>query len=142
MTEIDFYVLKPQAKGDRFSLACRLIDKAYTQGRRVLAFTDSEEESRHLDRLLWTFRDGSFIPHGLITQVDSALTPVLISHLDDPADEHDVLVNLSRRLPPFFSRFKRMAETLDQTAEILGAGRERYKHYKQRGYPLRHHDIN
>jgi DNA polymerase-3 subunit chi len=141
MTEIDFYVLKPQARGDRFGLACRLIEKAYTQQRRVFVYTGSTDESGRMDRLLWTFRDGSFIPHGLIRQVDSNLTPVLISHQDDPGDEHDVLLNLSNRMPPFFSRFSRLLETLDQTPALLSAGRERFRHYKQRGYPLRHHDI-
>lgn len=141
MTEVDFYVLAPRARGNRFSLACRLAEKAYSQQRRVLVYTESEEESRHMDRLLWTFREGSFIPHGLLQQADTDLTPVLIGHLDDPAGEHDVLINLSSRLPPFFSRFQRLAETLDQTPELLTAGRERFRHYKERGYPLNHHDI-
>lgn len=141
MTEIDFYVLSPGAQGDRFQLACRLVEKAYAQGRRVYLYTDSATHSEQLDRLLWTFRDGSFIPHGLLHQVDAALSPVLIGHQDDPAEEHDILINLSSQLPAFFSRFQRLLEPLDQTPAILQAGRERYKHYKERGYPLRHHDI-
>ncbi|MBF0255321.1 MAG: DNA polymerase III subunit chi, partial [Gammaproteobacteria bacterium] len=130
MTDIAFYVLKPQAQGDRFSLACRLIDKAYGQGRRVLAYTDSADDSQRLDRLLWCFRDQSFIPHGLLGRIDSQLPPVLISHQDDPAAESDVLINLSRRQPPFFNRFQRLAELIDRDPEVISNGRQRYRQYQ------------
>ena len=141
MTQVDFYILQPGARHNRQGLGCRLAEKAWLQGHRVLIHTDSEQESQQLDRLLWTFRQDSFIPHGLLHQADPAMTPVLIGHQDDPAGEHEVLINLSQRIPPFFSRFQRLAETLDQTPELLAAGRARYRHYQQRGYELRHHEI-
>ena len=65
MTRIDFYLPGAGARDNRFGLACRLADKAYHQGRRVYLHAASAEQARHLDRLLWTFRDQSFVPHGL-----------------------------------------------------------------------------
>ena len=142
MTKVSFYILPDGSRSNRFTLACRLADKAYQQGPRVFVHTNSMDEARHMDRLLWTFRDGSFIPHGLIGKAEAAHTPVLIGHGEDAEEEHDILINLNQQVPDFFSRFERVAEPIDQDAEIRKTGRTRYRFYKDRGYPLETHDIN
>ncbi len=141
MTQIDFYLLKSQDEFQRLGFACRLVEKAWSQGHRVLIQTPSAAMSEQVNRLLWTFREGSFLPHGLLTEADADITPILINHGEEAGDEHQVLINLSQSVPPFFSRFERLAEILDQSPEILTAGRGRYSHYKERGYPLQHHQM-
>lgn len=141
MTQIDFYVLGENASGDRFSLACRLVEKAWQQGRRVYLHTDSDADSSRLDKLLWTFSDGAFLPHGLMGRADPALNPILIGNTDHAGEEHDVLVNLASEVPNFFSRFDRVLEPLDKDAGVRSAGRKRYSFYRERGYPLNSHDI-
>ena len=141
MTRVDFYVLGPQARGDRYLLACRLTEKAWQQGHRVYLHTGGEQEARHLERLLWTFRDGSFLPHGLQGEADPATNPILVGHGTEAGDEHDVLINLALEVPPFFSRFERVAEPLDLDPEIRGAGRNRFRFYRDRGYAPNSHDI-
>ena len=64
MTQVDFYVLEPAAAGDRFQLACRIAEKARRAGHRVLIHSPLETETRHIDGLLWTLWERSFIPHG------------------------------------------------------------------------------
>ena len=142
MTKVGFYILPEGARSNRYTLACRLADKAYQQGHRVFLHTGSDEEARHMERLLWTFRDGSFIPHGLLGQADPTVTPVLIGGGEDAGEEHDVLINLHPQVPDFFSRFERVVEPIDQDAEIRNAGRSRFRFYKDRGYPLETHEIN
>ncbi len=141
MTQVDFYILGEQAAGDRFQLACRISEKAWQQGHRVFLHTNSEAESRHMDKLLWTFRDGSFLPHGLLGESDASVTPVLIGNGGGAGDEHDVLINLASEIPPFFSRFERVAELIDQDPENRQSGRLRYKTYRDRGYTMNTHDI-
>jgi len=141
MTQVDFYVLGDKSPGDRFTLACRLTEKAWQNGRRVYLHTGSEAESRHMDKLLWTYRDGCFLPHGLVTEADPTLNPILIGNGDDAGEEHDVLVNLAGEVPNFFSRFERVVEPLDRDATVRSAGRSRYRFYRDRGYPLNSHDI-
>jgi DNA polymerase-3 subunit chi len=141
LTQIDFYLLPSQSEGQRLNFACRLAEKAWTQGHRVLIQTPSAAESEQLNRLLWTFREGSFLPHGLLAEADTELTPILINHGEEAGEEHQVLINLSPAIPAFFSRFERLAEILDQTPDILAAGRSRYGHYQERGYPLQHHQM-
>lgn len=141
MTQVDFYVLAEKATGDRFTLACRLAEKAWQQGRRVYLHTGSEAESLQMDKLLWTYRVGSFLPHGLAIDADPALNPVLIGNGDNAGEEHDVLVNLASEVPGFFSRFERVVEPLDRNTEVRTAGRSRFRFYRDRGYPLNSHDI-
>ena len=141
MTRIDFYSLEPDSRGDRFILTCRLVERIRAQDLRVLVFCPDREEARHLDRLLWTFRQESFLPHGLVGNVDAELTPILIS--PDGASEYGcpVLLNLSRTLPAGLERFERLCDLVDNDPAVRQAGRERFRAYRERGYEPDHHKI-
>lgn len=142
MTQVDFYILAERASDDRFGLACRLAEKAWKQGRRVLLHTASADEAQHLDRLLWSYREQSFIPHGRLGEADPALNPVLITQTgQEPGEEHDVLINLDTEVPTFFSRFDRVLECVDNNEAAKQASRNRYRFYREHGYPLETHDI-
>ncbi len=142
MTRIDFYILSDRASGDRYHLSCRLAEKAWQQGHRVYLHTGSEQEAQQMNRLLWTFRQGSFLPHALVASADTRQNPILIGHGPEAGEEHDVLINLTHETPPFFSRFQRVAEPIDRDQTVRQAGRERYRFYRDRGYPLQTHDID
>ncbi|WPL16034.1 DNA polymerase III subunit chi [Thiorhodovibrio winogradskyi] len=141
MTRVDFYSLEPSFRGNRFDFACRLIEKIRTQGLRVLVHCPDIAQARALDRLLWTFRDEAFVPHGLVGQVDAEWTPVLISPNGEPVVENQVLINLAQEVPDFFSRFQRVCELIDQAPRVLTAGRQRWAWYKQQSVRLEHHRI-
>lgn len=141
MTRVDFYILQPQARGNRYTLACRLAEKAWQQQHRVLISVNSDEELRHMDRLLWTWREQSFIPHGILGSNDAGLNPILITTDQDPGDEHDVLINLRQEIPEYFSRFQRVAECVDQDEQQIAASRDRYRFYRDHGYPMDSHQI-
>jgi DNA polymerase-3 subunit chi len=141
VTRVDFYILENDARDGRFGLACRIAEKAWETGHRVLIHTASREQARRMDSLLWTFRDRSFVPHGLLGEADPALTPVLIGHGTDAGDEHDVLINLGDRIPPFFSGFDRVIEPVDSDENVRTASRERYRFYRDRGYALNNQRI-
>lgn len=141
MTRIDFYVLGNDGAQARRGLACKLVEKAYKLGHRVYVHTGSAEESARLDELLWTFRQGSFVPHGVHPEDNAQETPVLIGHDIAPEEIHDVLVNLTGEVPPFFSRFQRVAELVDGGEESRRSGRERFRFYRDRGYELQTHEL-
>jgi DNA polymerase-3 subunit chi len=141
MTQVDFYILDEQSRGNRFVLACRLAEQIYHQGRRIFIHTQSPEETRHMDRLLWTFRQGSFVPHAPQDKANPSTTPVIIGDKGEAGDESDVLINLALDVPTFFSRFERVAELIDREPQIKAAGRQRFKFYRDRGYPLDTHNI-
>lgn len=142
MTQVDFYVLETADRGDRFQLCCRLAEKAWSHGHRILVHCASAEDAERMDRLLWVFRDQSFVPHGRVGQVDPDLTPVLIAQPGQSADEHDVLINLAAEVPVFFSRFDRVVEPVDADQAARAASRERFKFYRDRGYQPTAHKLD
>jgi len=139
MTQIDFYVLPDNAPRGRALFTCKLAEKAFGLGHRSFVHLASEAEAQHLDNLMWTFRDRSFLPHCLAGEDTQA--PVHLGFGQEPATNFHLLINLSPDIPRFFSRFERVAEVLDANHEIRAQGRERFRFYKDRGYPLETHKL-
>jgi DNA polymerase-3 subunit chi len=141
MTQVDFYILDEQASGDRYQLACRIAEKARRAGRRVLIHTPIAAESKHVDTLFWTMWEQRFIPHGLLGKDEPQINPILIGDGSSDAEEHEVLINLAAEVPMFFSRFERLIECVDHDNAVKAAGRERFRYYREHGYPLQTHNI-
>jgi len=141
LTRIDFYSLQEGSRGDRFLLSCRLAERIYQEGKRLYIHVPDAAEREHLDRLLWTYRDRSFLPHGLAGQADPDLTPILLGEGTHLPEAPQVLINLDREIPEFFSSFQRLCEPIDLDPEIRQAGRERYRRYGQQGYERFHHAL-
>ena len=141
MTEVDFYILNGDSAHQRMQFACRLTDKAYKLGHKVYIHTESAQQSRELDDMLWTFQQNSFVPHGHHEPDQAAPPPVQLGHDSEPDASHQVLINLAPEVPLFFSRFERVAELVNKDNTVRQQGRNRYSFYKQRGYLLRSHEI-
>ncbi len=143
MTRIDFYILADSGDSARNHYVCRLVDKAYRLGRRIYIHTESQVQTRQLDDLLWTFRQGSFLPHEVHPGADPAdPPPILLGHEGEPDGECDVLVNLATDVPLFFSRFQRVAEIVDGDPQRRRASRAHFKFFRDRGYPIETHEID
>src|SRR5580698_4387961 len=98
MTErVDFYVLKSAAAKQRWTFACRLIQKAYLRGLRAVIVNETLEQAKELDELLWTFNERSFIPHQICLDEQSVdlATPVYIVLQSTAAPAAQLLVNLA-----------------------------------------------
>ena len=139
MTRVGFYVVQAADQGQRLQVAARLADKAFQQGHRIFINAADEAQARTLDELLWSFRPASFLPHGLQGQEHS--DTIAIGWGQEPLDHNDLLINLQLDIPPFFSRFQRVAEVVIQDPDSLQALRESWKFYKERGYQLEKHDL-
>jgi DNA polymerase-3 subunit chi len=139
MTRVGFYVVQAADQGQRLQVAARLADKAFQQGHRIFINAADEAQARSLDELLWSFRPASFLPHGLQGQEHS--DTIAIGWGQEPLDHNDLLINLQLDIPPFFSRFQRVAEVVTQDPGSLQALRESWKFYKERGYQLEKHDL-
>ena len=142
MTQIDFYILDNKARGNKFLLACRLTEKAYQAGRRVCITTDTEQDASHINELLWTYNEQSFIPHDIYKKNDSQGRPVLVASPLESTDEHDVLINLASEVPACFSQFERLLEPVDNDESNKESGRNRYRYYRNCGYNINNHEIN
>ncbi|WP_127478029.1 DNA polymerase III subunit chi [Sulfurivermis fontis] len=143
MTRIDFYILEGKQPADGRVIACRVAEKAWLTGHRVYIHTADEREAERLDELLWTFRQGSFVPHQKLEAGIPAdtLTPIHIGWGGEPEVHDEVLINLAAEVPLFFSRFQRVAEIVPADEQARQQGRARYKFYRDRGYPLETHTL-
>lgn len=146
MTRVDFYIGTSADPGGgaaaRLNIACRLAEKAYRMGHQVHVHAASPEQAAQLDDLLWTFKQGSFVPHGRAGRPEAARAAVLIDHQDQPPSAHEVLINLADTVPGYFSRFERVAEIVSGDEDGRAQARERYRFYRDRGYELETHEIS
>jgi DNA polymerase-3 subunit chi len=144
VTQVDFYILDSDSDDARLKLACKIVDKATQLDHHVFVHATSEQEARQIDELLWTFSQGSFIPHRIMREelTEPPLEPVLIGVNQPPGPGRwDVLINLATHVPEFFSRYERVAEVVDGNAERRERSRERYRFYRDRGYKLNTHQV-
>jgi DNA polymerase-3 subunit chi len=141
MTEVDFYILKDKAPQAGMQFACRLAGKIFKDGHQVYINTTSGQQLKQLDDLLWTFSQGSFLPHAVCTSDEPEATPILLGHAIEPDGPSDVLVNLAEDIPAFFSRFSRVTELVSGDDTQREMARTRYKFYKDRGYTVRSHQL-
>ena len=141
MTEVKFYILPDSAAHGRERLACRLAEKAYNLGRKVYIHTGSASETAYLDELLWTFREGSFLPHAVKGEAGDEPPPIQLGHDGEGDGSGDVLINLAADVPLFFSNYARVTELVNQEQQHLARSREHYRFYQERGYELESHKL-
>ena len=141
MTRVDFYLLDHTTLGGKDTAVCKLAHKAFRLGYRVYILTVDNDNAQRLDRLLWTFSAGSFIPHGLGRSPENTDLPVLIGQAEPPPTHEDLLIQLALRVPECFSRFQRVAEVVDDSDDAKILARERFRFYRDRGYTLQTHNL-
>jgi DNA polymerase-3 subunit chi len=139
MTRIDFYILGSAADGGRDMSVCRLVHKAFASGHRIYIRTADDDAARRLDDLLWTFNQGSFIPHALHPTDGKEEFQVLIGHDEPPTECNDVLIQLAPEPFAAFERFQRVLEVVGSEENDKLKGRERFRFYRERGCtPITH----
>src|SRR5437764_7025593 len=80
MTEILFYHLQRQSIEH---VLPALLEKSVARGWRVVVQGGSEERIEALDAHLWTYREGSFLPHGTWREPEPAQQPILLTVNDE-----------------------------------------------------------
>lgn len=138
---VDFYVTETTMPRDRLRTACRVVEKAYLAGHTILIWHTDVAELKALDDLLWTFADGTFIPHEAITQNGFASAPVLLTSGATPEGGFDVLVNLAPEVPDCVTSATRIAEFIDGDPAQRQSGRTRFRSYKDRGWSPTTHNL-
>ncbi|CAB3682205.1 DNA polymerase III subunit chi [Trinickia soli] len=131
MTRVDFHT----NVGDALLYACRLARKAYQAGQPLVVVAD-HARLRAFDERLWTFSPLDFLPHCMAESELAARTPIVLATDVEQAPHHQVLLNLAPVVPAQFARFERLLEVVGNSDDELAAGRERYRFYRDRGYPL------
>ena len=137
MTRIDFYILSDVDDLAKRRFACRLAQRALQAGQRVhvrAAAADADD----IDELMWDYPPDGFLPHAPVAEME--MEPITIGTAQQQPNETQVLINLAPDIPAFFTDFKRVSEVV--LASERSAGRDKYRRYRERGYPLFHHELD
>lgn len=138
MTRIEFYFNVDNKLQKVVDLSVNVLGR----GRKLMLFAADSESVARLEHLLWAAEPTSFLPHCRAEHALAQVTPVVIGYSADQLPHDDVLINLRREHPPFFSRFRRLIEIVSVEEEDKVAARARYRFYRDRGYEIRSFDVN
>ncbi len=142
MARVDFYILNQAGQHSRQTFACRLAEKAYRLDKTVHIHARNPADAERLDELLWTFRDGSFVPHERLGSGDGpAESPVTIGCEGDTVQARDLLINLCDDIPGCAEAFPRVAELVTSDDDCKQLSRRRFAAYREQGHSLETHNL-
>ena len=142
MARIDFYILAQADERARHVLACKLAEKAWRLENSVWIHAKDRRDAERLDEMLWTFRDGSFVPHGLAGRNDGTeVSPIMIGSGEHDVESRDLLINLTDEIPTFAEGFARVAELVTSDENCRQLSRKRYATYRDQGHELNTHNL-
>jgi DNA polymerase-3 subunit chi len=106
MADVLFYHLETQPLERVIPV---LLEKSLERGWKAVVEVGSAERAEGLDRLLWTYRDDSFLAHGLATGgPEDADQPVLITTGPENANGAEVRFFTDRAVPQSAAGYTRI----------------------------------
>lgn len=134
--KIDFHVLEEASNQRAWHYACQLLEKAHSEQRKVFIYMNSDEEAERLDTLLWTYKEDSFIPHHLYNLNEEFPAKIQIASKAPATEQTDLLLNLSKELPAFYTQFSHVIEIVFSDPHVQQLARERFKQYREQGHEI------
>jgi DNA polymerase III subunit chi len=134
MTEVGFYHLQTTPLERALP---KLVERGLAGGFRVLVVAGSAERVAHLDAVLWTYDDASFLPHGSSRDGQAERQPVLLSESEENANAADMLVLTDGAASSRLADYRRCLDLFDGNDEAaVAAARERWQAAKAAGHTL------
>ncbi len=133
MTRIDFYHLQKQTLEQ---VLPKLLEKAYSTGKRIKIKVGNEMRVEFLNSHLWTFDDTSFIPHGSKKDGFAEHQPIWLNADDENPNHAELLflvdgasvdTNVAEKFERIFNIFDGNLETALEQSRTL------WKNFKSAG---------
>jgi DNA polymerase-3 subunit chi len=133
MTEVRFYHLIDQ-RLDR--VLPQLLEVSLSRGWRVVVQAASEERVEAIDSHLWTYRDDSFLPHGVARGPDATEQPVLITANEGNPNGANVRFLIDNApIPEDAENYERLVLIFDgNDDDAVALARERWTQAKAKGF--------
>ncbi len=142
MARIDFYVLTGSGEPAQQRFACRLAEKAYRHNNTVHIEIADPASVRTMNEMLWTFRDGSFVPHDILEPGAGDIpSPVTIGTRSPAQKLPDLVINLTNAMPEGRDTFARIAEIVTSDDSCKVRSRQKFASYREDGHSLETHKI-
>jgi DNA polymerase-3 subunit chi len=115
---------------------CRLAREFFEQHLRVLVVVENDEQAMALDRYMWVWEKGSFLPHAWDNgAVDSYAEPVVITTQENNSNAAQVLISGAPCSFAFARRFQHVVEFAPTYAEDeVARARKRFAAWRREGY--------
>jgi len=125
MPDVLFYHLENQPLE---KVLPQLLEKTVERGWRAVVETGSRERAEALDATLWTYRDDSFLPHGLAGDETDPDQPILIATGSENPNGANVRFFVDRAVPRSATGYERIVFIFsgydpDAVVEARGAWR-------------------
>jgi len=118
-----------------------LLEKCLERGWRVLAVSARPERRAALDEALWTYADGSFLPHGRAEAegLEAADQPILISEKADNLNQAVACLLMDGAVVPVDAKFERCMVMFDGgDSATRDLARQQFKSAKEAGQTVRY----
>ena len=113
-----------------------LLEKTLARGWRALVRCTSGERLEHLDGWLWSYRDESFLPHGVHNTPDAGRQPVLLTLGTENDNGAQALFLLDGAEPERLDVFERCLVLFDGRDETaLATARRRWREVRAADHP-------
>ena len=113
-----------------------LLEKTLARGWRALVRCVGRDRLEHLDGWLWSYRDDSFLPHGLADAPSAELQPVLLTTSAENLNAAQAVFLLDGADAPALDAFERCVVLFDgRDAAALTTARARWREVVAQGLP-------
>ena len=134
LAEIGFYHLKTTPLERALP---RLLERALKDGYRIVLMAGSTERVEHLNQLLWTYDDASFLPHGSARDGNAPRQPIFLTVAEGNPNQADMLVLVDGVRAADPGAYKRVCDMFDGNDETaVEAARQRWREAKLAGHAL------
>lgn len=114
-----------------------LLEKTLARGWKAVVRTTAPERLDHLDGWLWSYRDDSFLPHGLESEPLAERQPILLSSGPGRANAAEALFLVDGAEPGELDGVTRCLVLFDGADEAaLAHARRQWSQIKARGLPV------
>ena len=133
-TEVYFYHLERRTLDD---VLPTLLERSLERGWRAAVQAASEERVQALDTLLWTYGNGSFLPHGTARDGRTSAQPVYLTAGDDNPNAAHVRFLVDGATLADASPYVRVAYVFDgRDRDAVARARKAWREAKAQGHAV------
>lgn len=134
MAEVLFYHL---VQGSVEKVLPPLLEKSLERGWRVTIESPDEARLTSLDAYLWSYKDASFLPHGLSREKHASEQPILLASTSENHNQAQVRFLIDGAEPENVSDYLRLVLIFDGRDEAaLASARLNWKRIKEKGHEV------
>jgi len=135
-TQITFLILDINNK---LRIVCDVVAKFYLDGGRTIIIVKDDDQGAELEKLLWTWKQNSFIPHNYHEKLNQAKDdPVVITKEISSNLDYDNLILVSDVPIDQIKMFPNVIDFAEQyNASKIEDDRDRYKQYQNNKFKLK-----